>query len=183
MKEIIPSQSQIDSLCNHLISHDHKRFFYIARYTGYKIKSICRLKVSDVYSVDGLPKSFIRFAHQNDDIHNSIVCSKLDEYLRAYRPKVIYLDNWLFPSRKKREFPITFSAVDKFIRACSNRAGLDYLNVSPSSLRKAFIKYLYESGISSEIIKEIIGTKKESKLITYSEVQKVSSLEILNNLF
>lgn len=183
MKEIIPSQSQIDLLCNHLISHDHKRFCYIARYTGYKIKSICILKVSDVYNVDGSPRSFIRFTNKNGDIHCSIVCSKLEEYLKAYCPKSFHLENWLFPSRINKEFPIGVRNVNNFIRNGSIRSGLHSLNMSPSSLRKAFIKHLYESGISSEIIKQMIGIKRESKLKTYSKVQKWNGLEILNNIF
>lgn len=183
MKEIILNQSQIDELWNHLKSRDHKRFFAIARYTGYKIKPICNLKVSDVYNVDGLPLPLVSFSGDNLKVHQSPVCDQLDYLLRAYRPEIFNLQDWLFPSRIKKGFPITIRTVDKFIRECSKRSSLNHLNVSPSSLRKAFIKHLHESGISSIIIKQLIGIKKECPLKTYSELPKGNGLKLLNNIF
>lgn len=177
------TQAQINLIWRKLKSRDHRRFFAIARYTGGKIKSICNLRVSDVYNINGLPLSFINLSGHDSKVHQSIVCNQLDELLRAYRPEIFNLESWLFPSRIKEGLPIGTAAVDKFIRTAAYNAYLDHLNVSASSLRKAFIKHLYESGVGSQTIKEILGIKKESQLKMYSELPKGSSLEVLNNLF
>lgn len=183
MKEKILSQHQVDMIWKNLISHDHKRFFAIARYTGQKFGLICNLKVSDVYDESGKPLPKIKFSGIKSGVHYSIVCTRLYELLRAYIPETFHPDDWLFPSKLRDGKPIQVRSTAKWLESASDRAGLFHLKVSSSCIRNAFIKHLYENGIDKEIIKDIIGIDKDSSLLIPSKLQRHASPEILDSLF
>jgi site-specific recombinase XerD len=155
--------------------------FAIARYTGQKFKYICNLKVSDVYNEDMGMMPVVMFSGEKLGVHYSVICTKLAKLLIAYSPRNFHRDQLLFPSRLSENRPLTVRSIDKFLRCASKRAGLDNLKVSTSSTRKAFIKSLYENGIDKNVIKEMIGIKKDSELLVYSESEPRDHKKILDN--
>jgi integrase/recombinase XerD len=181
LKEKIPTQHQLDLIQNELISKHHKIMFRIARYTGQKFKYICNLKVSDVYNEDKLPLAVARFSGELLGIHYAVICTKLAESLIAYSPRNFHRDHLLFPSRLSENRPLHVNSIDKFLRCAARKAGLEELNVSTSSIRKAFVKSLYENGIDKNVIKEMIGIKKDSELLVYSESESRDYKKILDN--
>jgi integrase/recombinase XerD len=180
-KEKILTQHQLDLIQNELISKHHKIMFGIARYTGQKFKYICNLKVSDVYNEDKFLPVVVKFSGELLGVHYCAICTKLAELLIPYSPRNFYPDQLLFPSRISINKPLSINAVDKFLRCASKRAGLEDLNVSTSSIRKAFVKSLYENGIDKNVIKEMIGIKKDSELLVYSESESRDYKKILDN--
>jgi integrase/recombinase XerD len=180
-KEKILTQHQLDLIQNELISKHHKIMFAIARYTGQKFKYICNLKVSDVYNEDKFPRAEARFSGELLGVHYAVICTKLTELLIAYSPRNFSYDQLLFPSPIARDKTLSINSVDKFLRCATRRAGLEDLNVSTSSIRKAFVKSLYENGIDKNVIKEMIGIKKDSELLVYSESESRDYKKILDN--
>ena len=181
LKERILTQSQLDLIQNELISVNHKRIFSIARYTGQKFKYICNLKVSDVYNEDDVPHAVVNFSGRLLGVHKSVVCSKLSELLIYCRPEISHRDHLLFPSPLFENKPISLNTIDRFIKSASRKAGLENFQVSPNSIRKAFIKSLYDNGISRDVIKEILGIKSDSQFLVYAESKPIDHKTILDN--
>lgn len=181
LKEKIPTQHQLELIQSQLISLQHKRMFAIARYTGQKFKYILNLKVFDVYNEEMIPKPVVRFSRSKLAANYSVVCTKLADLLIAYAPENFYRDQLLFPSPISVDKTLSINSVDKFLRYAAKKAELEYLNISTSSIRKAFIKSLYENGIDKNVIKEMIGIKEDSRLLIDLESKPKDHKKILNN--
>lgn len=169
----ILTDSELDRIFRNLRSRDHKLFFILARFTGERLGAIARLKVSDVYAPNGEPLDEITFpanirkaSPDGSRSTRQIYCvPRLTDGLSAYRPK----DDraWLFPSDRRENSPITWSAADKWLRLAVERTGLENRGISGHSLRRSFITKLYESGMDIHCIQEVTGHKSLAVLQKY----------------
>jgi integrase/recombinase XerD len=168
----ILSDSELDRIFKNLNSRDHKLFFIIARFTGERLGAIARLKVSDVYA-NGEPLGEITFPANirkaapdgSRSTRQVYIVPRLHDGLLAYKPKDDRL--WLFPSDRRDDMPITWSAADKWLRAAVLRTGLENRGISGHSLRRSFITKLYESGMDIHCIQEVTGHKSLAVLQRY----------------
>ncbi len=183
MREKILTQSELNLIQSKLISLDHKRFFAIAQYTGQKIKTICNLKVSDLYNKDGSLMGYINFSGDKYITHSFPIYNPLKNDLLIYAPENFIYDAWLFPSSTNYGKPIVFSTVDKWLRTAAKKAELEHLNVSTKMIRDAFICELHASGMSNAHIKKILGIVTIPEIINRTSRKPVDFRAILDNIF
>jgi integrase/recombinase XerD len=166
----------IQKLKRAFLSEAHKLFFAIALNTAERWGAIRSLRVEDIYAdpVRRIPKDIVTFRAStrkaNPDgsrtTRQVFVNEDLARALRAFAPPI---SGYLFPSPNNPNAPITFQAVDQFLRAAVERAGLSGRGISTHSTRRTAITRLYEKGIGLMEIKNITGHKSIAALIRYVE--------------
>lgn len=184
---------ELDRIYKQLQSDSHKLFFNIARYTGERFGAIAQLKVTDVYSStlrireshkEITFRADTRKASPNGDrnTRQALVCDRLGDYLDRYKGDLDHV--WLFPSKIKENFPITFVAADKWLRIAVDRAGLDHRGISTHSFRRSFITKLYiEGGLDVVVIQKLIGHSSIETTQRYLGIGKQQLETALNKVF
>lgn len=160
----------------------HRLFFDIAYYTGERWGAICQLKVADVFTKDGKPRTSIvyRAETRKDGTTREVpVSENLGIRLANYS---IPNSEWLFPSPSDPLKNACVRGYDAALRRAIDRAGLSGMGFSPHSTRRGLITALDRQGISMKVIQSITGHRSISSLSRYidvSEEQRANALSAI----
>lgn len=161
----------------------HKLALQIAFYTGERWGAIRQLKVEDVYK-NGATTGFITFRKNTRKSCGGIQTTRqmqssieLLKILREYEPD----GEWLFPSARSPNQPITFRCLDLYFRKMLGRAGLEHCGYSTHSTRRTFITTLYRKGVPLLELQKITGHKSIKSLIEYIDIDPKVIGKIIDN--
>ncbi|MEH1971106.1 tyrosine-type recombinase/integrase [Nostoc sp.] len=156
-------------------SQKYKLLLDLAWYTGERWGALVKLKLLDVYNLDGTPSEYINFRARTRkatpngkrQTRQVPVHDTLAELLAAYKPEPGSV--WLFPSRTGDE-PMGLRGADQILRIAVERAGLAAKGISTHSTRRSFITKLANRGVSLATIKKATGHTDLKVLSRYIEV-------------
>lgn len=156
-------------------SQKYKLLLDLAWYTGERWGALVKLKLLDVYNLDGTPSEYINFRARTRkatpngkrQTRQVPVHDTLAELLAAYKPEPGSV--WLFPSRDG-DGAMGLRAADQILRTSVERAGLTAKGISTHSTRRSFITRLANRGVSLATIKKATGHTDLKVLSRYIEV-------------
>jgi integrase/recombinase XerD len=167
----------------------HRLLLSILKYTGERIGAVCRLRVTDVYTdVENrvpAPNIFFDKASRKGSPDgtresNSIPTNdNLAAELRQFSPPE---GKWLFPSRCRRDKPVSPKSADKWFRLALERAGLKPKGYSLHSTRRTLVTTMARSGVPLPVIKKITGHKSMQTLQRYIQVDPEEIKKAVNQL-
>ena len=119
---------------------------------GLRIGEACRLRPEDIDSARML--IHVRLGKGKKD-RFVMLSEQLLGMLRAYWKTVQPQGGWMFPGRKK-DNPLSRSAVDKALQAAAKKAGIRK-HITPHLLRHSFATHLLEDGTDTRVIQVLLG--------------------------
>lgn len=173
----ILSDSDYSRIRKFFKNRQHQLIWDLARWTGERWGAILKLHLSDVFDpMTGQPRNEITFractrkaspdgsrttrqvpTHQN-----------LRDILEVY--KASQESQWLFPSPKNPDKPLTLRAADLALRRAIVKAGLDSKGISSHSTRRTFITRLHAAGIDLYTIQRVTGHQDLKALSRYVDI-------------
>lgn len=173
-KSAILSEKDYARIRKEIRSAKYKLLFDLAWFTGERWGALLQLTISDVYNVDGTPRSEITFKARTRKASpdgkrqtRQVPCHEtLKEVLANYKPSSDSI--YLFPCKDGSQ-PIKLRTIDIIFRKAVDNAGLTAKGISTHSTRRTFITRLWERGIDLLTIKRITGHKSYQVLEGYIE--------------
>ena len=160
-------------------------------FTGYRIKEILSIKVSDTYLADGTIRSEINVKPRNMKKRTPRmpipVSDQLREDLEQYRivlknQGVFAPDLFLIRSQKGANKPISYTQAYRIIQDAFDHAGI-YENVALHSFRKSFCDRVYKkSEYDIRLTQTMMGHKNINTTIRYLSVDVNQAKAIIKSL-
>lgn len=163
------SDAEYNRVEQHIRRHNPIRdltMIMLCRYTGYRIKEVLSVKVSDLYRPDGSVRESLLIMPRNMKkktprmpIH---ICEDLSDQLQHYRDRLkkdslFYSQFFLIQSQKGDNTAISYTQAYRIIKAAFDQCGV-YDNVAVHSLRKSFCDRVYvKSGFDLKTTQSIMG--------------------------
>ena len=101
-----------------------------------------------------------------------VAINAVQEYLN-YRSSFIKRDIksvWMFPSNTSQNGYITTRRFSQLLKDLANKAGLNYLHISPHILRHSFATHMLSGGVDLRILQELLGHADISTVQIYTHV-------------
>lgn len=117
-----------------------------------------------------------RFVPLNPD-----ACAALADYIEM-RPHFLAggeASPWLFPSGSKAGY-LTRQRFGQLLKELAFKAGLDFRNISPHTLRHSFATHLLGGGADLRVIQELLGHSDISTTQVYTHVQNGKLAELVH---
>ena len=155
----------------------HWLFCQFLIFTGERVGAICRLRVTDCYEKLSpikarqemvFPGRIRKRSRTGESVSREVpIHSVLQQSLEEYLPDK---SEWLFPSPRVPQSPVTPSSVDHWFRCAAQKAGVLSRGYSLHSFRRTFITDLHEKGVDIAVIQKITGHKSLESLRKYIDV-------------
>lgn len=176
--------SKLESVCD---SDLHRLIWALLRYTGARVGEVIALRLEDVYAdyPNRQTHDFIVYRKENrkgkDKHHTVPVCNQLKLLLRGYVQPI--QSEWLFPSPRNQDVPITYEAVLKFLKIKAVEAGLGNMRVTTHSGRRSCITELARNGTDLKTIQAVSGHSSLANLARYIETDPARTKNALEGIF
>ncbi|NEP56796.1 MAG: site-specific integrase [Symploca sp. SIO2G7] len=165
------TQEEIQLLFTHgFLTPRDRALFGTCLYTAARIREVCLLRTSDVYSQSGQVKDVILFRKRETkgqlQSRSIFVIQELRSLLMDYYPNPV---TWfVFPGRHGRSHIHPDSAARILREACSE-VGIE--GVSTHSFRRTALTQMSNAGIPLRVIQKISGHRNLEQLQVYLEVK------------
>jgi integrase/recombinase XerD len=174
------TQKELDKIRKELKTDHHRMFWDIARFTGERWGAICQLTIADIWAAGGGVRQEITFrkhtrkatAKGKQFTRQCPMHEALKELLTGKMPIGKFPTDWLFPSPRSGDRPISFSSCDKWLRSAVASAGLYHRGISTHTTRRTFITRLYNNGVDIKTLMAITGHADIKSLQRYIDVDQ-----------
>jgi integrase/recombinase XerC len=139
--------------------------------TGMRVTEIARLSLNDVDLDEGEIRVFGKGAKERIVLFGSHASRALKDYLQKGRPVLIRGVKTAALFTGRRGTRITPRHVERIIRACAKKAGIQK-KVTPHTLRHSFATHLLEGGADLRMVQELLGHVSLSTTQVYTHVTK-----------
>ena len=148
----ILSREEVAALIEHTENLKHRALLMTTYGAGLRLLEVCHLKPADIDS----DRMTIRVeqgkgAKDRYTLLSPRLLEELRRYWFAYRPK-----QWLFPSPRDREQPLSGHTAHRIFHAAKDRAGIAKAG-GIHALRHAFATHLLEGGVDVHTIQRLMG--------------------------
>jgi site-specific recombinase XerD len=75
---------------------------------------------------------------------------------------------WVFPSRKNHGSHISTRRLNEIVEECASKAGV--AGVTPHKFRHSFGSHLFENGIDSRVLKDLMGHESINTTVQYAKI-------------
>ena len=145
--------------------------------TAYRISDLGKLRLSDVLEISGngriIAKDRLAIREQKTGKYNSVILSDklrrlILEYCKTHFDQAMDLrnfDDYLFPSARDRSKPLSRQSVWRIISTAGSQVGLEHIGTH--TMRKTFGYWLYKSGVSVEIIQQLLNHSNAKTTLRY----------------
>jgi site-specific recombinase XerD len=175
----ILSQQEVGKVLNCCENLQHKAIVSVFYGTGVRLSELQHLKLSDL----DRPNLRLRVAHGKGNKERYTLLSEkllslLEEYWRAYRPKV-----YLFEGRLLGK-PMKARTIQFHVASAIGRAGLlsPERRLSCHTLRHSFATHLLDAGTDIPTIQQLLGHSHISTTMVYLHLQESKRRSIVNPL-
>ena len=163
----------------------YRAIFYTLYGSGLRVGEVATLRVKDVDSKRMqlyIPEG--KNGHARFAILSKTTLCELRNYVRLWRKQYGYVfapDDWLFPSSRTTNNPISKKTIKNNLLKQSNRLGLKK-HVTAHTLRHCFATHLLESGVDLLYIKELLGHRCLHSTSIYLHLAALSELGVQSPL-
>ena len=145
--------------------------------TAYRISDLGKLRLSDVLEISGngriIAKDRLAIREQKTGKYNSVILSDklrrlILDYCKTHFDQAMDLrnfDDYLFPSARDRSKPLSRQSVWRIISTAGSQVGLEHIGTH--TMRKTFGYWLYKSGVSVEIIQQLLNHSNAKTTLRY----------------
>ena len=145
--------------------------------TAYRISDLGKLRLRDVLEVSGngriVARDRLTIREQKTGKHNSVILSdklrrNILDYCKTHFDQALTLrsfDGYLFPSGRDRTQPLSRQSVWRIISTAGSQVGLEHIGTH--TMRKTFGYWLYKSGVSVEIIQQLLNHSNSKTTLRY----------------
>lgn len=148
----ILSREEVAALIENTENLKHRALLMTTYGAGLRLLEVCRLKLTDIDS--GRMTIRVEQGKGGKDRYTLLSPRLLEELRRywfAHRPK-----QWLFPSPRNREQPLSAHTAHRIFHAAKDRAGISKAG-GIHALRHAFATHLLEAGTDVHTIQRLLG--------------------------
>lgn len=163
------TQREIQQIFATGLTNDRDRaLFAVCLFTGCRIREVCTLLTSDIYTAKGKvnPQLIIRKANTKGKLATRTipVIEDLRQILNNYYPSSGSI--YLFPGRSDGH--ISHDSAARILRMACQRVGI--IGVSTHSFRRTALTQMSNAGIPLRVIQELSGHRNLDQLQKYLEV-------------
>ncbi len=151
----------------------HRILFMTTYAAGLRVSEVCQLRIVHLLS-DRHQIHVVQGKGRKDryTLLSPRLLGELRGYWRLYRPK-----DWLFPSPRDPDRPLSKEAVQKAFTEAVARAGLPERG-GIHSLRHSFATHLMEAGVDPLTVQRLLGHSQLSTTTTYLHVRQERLTEV-----
>lgn len=157
MVQPIRSKKEIDRMKRALKPGRDRLLFIVGINVALRISDLLQLKVRDVRNKDVLPiretkTGKVKLIRLNNAVKRAV---------KVYVPEDANDDDYLFPSRKGKNKPITRQQAYNIIVDAAKRAGLDAENIGTHTMRKTFGYFAFKAGTPLAVLMALFNHANE----------------------
>jgi len=174
---VVLNHDEIKALFNSTDNIKYLAILTVIYSAGLRASEAAYLKVSDIDS----KRMQIRVRNSKGAKDRYTILSNkalklLRKYWKMHRPK-----DWLFPSIKKKGWPLTYKSIDRIFKISKEKAGIAK-PASVHSLRHSFATHLLENGVDLHHIQLLLGHRYPETTTMYLHVRRVDLQDISSPL-
>ena len=151
-------QSEIDRIFDAVATDPmYTLLFRILHEIGLRVGALVMLKISDMMTADGEPRSEVKVIEKGNKYRTFIAGDNVKEDLMTYINTRTDTSPWLFPSPRNINKPIRPDSVQTKIKRLCNDMGIVGMHLHPHAFRHTLVNTLMDQGNDMTKVSKFIG--------------------------